>query len=188
MAGISNLSGGFSDSIRWTASNDITGQQPLTQGDQIGTNYNFGTNLENDESGGADEVVSFLQAIAPSGTATINLKSILNILQQAGVALARLKGYKIRLLAASGNGAVDTTNGTACSSITVGGAGSDPNLLEMEDVSDKYRIKSGGTHQHFDPSAGGFVEVTNTTKNILITNNDASVAAAVQLSLVGCTT
>lgn len=187
MAGISNLSGGFGDNLRWNASNDITGQQPITQGDSISTSYTFGTNLDNSVSGGADEVVSFLQVIAPGGTATINLKSILNILQQAGIALARLKGYKIRLLAASGNGAVDTTNGTACTSITVGNAATNPNPLEMEVVTDRYRIKSGGCHQHFDPSAGGFVEVTNTARNILITNNDVSVAAAVQMTFVGCT-
>lgn len=188
MAGISSLSGGFSDGTQWNASNNITGQNPIAQNDSVVTSYRFGTSVENDESGGADEVVSFLQAIAPGGTATINLKSILNIMQQAGVPLARLKGYKVRLLAASGNGAVDQTNGTACSSITVGNAGADPNPLEMGSVTSTYIVKNGGSHQHYDPSAAGFVEVTNTAKNVLIANNDGSVAAAVQVTLVGCTT
>jgi len=188
MPGISSLSGNLSSSISWTASNDITAQQPLMQGDNVQSNYAFSTLAANNAVGGADEIVSFLQTIAPSGTATINLKSITNIMQQSGIALARLKGYKIRLLAASGKGAVDPVNGTACSSISVGNAAANPNPLEMDAGTTTYTIKNGGDHQHFDPSAAGFVLVTNTTNNVLITNNDASVAAAVQVTLVGATT
>ena len=188
MAGITTLSGSISDGFRWTASNNITAQQPLTQGDSVQTNYIFGTSIASSSSGGADEIVSFLQVIAPSGSATINLQSITNILQQVGIALARVKGYKIRLLAASGRGAVDAVNGTACSSIQVGNAGSNPHRLELGADAHTYRINNGGSHQHFDHSAAGFAVVTATARNVLITNNDAAVAAAVQVTLVGATT
>lgn len=188
MPGISSLQGAISDSIRWSASNNIAAQQPMTQGDNVGSSYNFGTDNPNASVGGADEIVSFLQAIAPGGSVTINLRSIVNILQQSGVALARLKGYKIRLLAASGQGSVDSVNGTACSSIQVGNAAADGNALELGAVAYTYRINNGGCHQHFDPSAAGFATVSNTAKNVLITNNDGSVAAAVQVTLIGATT
>ena len=188
MAGITTLNGSISDSLRWSASNDILGQQPLTQGDNVATTYNFGTGFATTASGGADELASFLQVIAPGGSATINLQSITNILQQVGIALARLKGYKIRLLAASGRGAIDSVNGTTCSSIQIGNAASNVNRLEMGADAHTYRINNGGSHQHFDPSAAGFVAVTTTTRNILITNNDASIAAAVQVTLIGATT
>ena len=188
MPGISSLSGSFSNSVRWSASNNITAQQPLTQGDSVSTSYEFGTANANGAVGGADELVSFLQVIAPGGTATINLQSVTNIMQQAGVALARLKGYKIRLLAASGKGAVDSVNGTACSSISVGNAPSNGNTLELGAAAQTFTVRSGGSHQHFDPSAAGFVTVSPTTKSVLITNNDGDVAAAVQVTLVGATT
>lgn len=188
MAGISSLVGSISDSLRWSAANNITGQQPLQQGDNVATDYNFGTLNSNDVSGGADEVASFLQMIAAGGSATINLRSITNILQQTGVALARLKGYKIRLLAASGNGAIDSVNGTTCSSISVGNAAVAANPLEMGAGTTTYTIKNGGSHQHFDPSAAGFVTVTDSSRNVLIANNDGSVAAAVQVTLIGATT
>lgn len=186
MPGISNLTGSIADSIRWSASNDITAQQPITQGDSIQTSYEFSTDNDNDAVGGADELVSFLQTIAAGGSATIDLMSVTNIMQQAGVALARLKGYKIRLLAATGRGAVDSVNGTACSSITVGG-GSNANGLEMTAVDDTYVVKSGGSHQVLDPTAAGFALVTPSTKNLLITNDDGSVAAAVHVTIFGAT-
>lgn len=188
MAGISTLSGSISDTLRWSASNSIVAQQPLTQGDNVQTSYTFGTANANNKSGGADELVSFLQVIAPGGSATVNLQSVTNILQQVGVALARVKGYKIRLLAVSGNGAVDTVNGTACSSITVGNAASSPNALEMGAGTQTYNVNNGGSHQHFDPSAAGFAVVTASARNVLITNNDGVNSAAVQLTLIGATT
>ena len=187
MAGISTLTGSISDSLRWSASNNILGQQPLTQGDNVQTSYGFGTSIAGALSGGADELVSFLQVIAAAGSATINLQSITNILQQTGISLVRLKGYKIRLLAASGRGAIDSVNGTACSSIQVGNAASNVNRLEMGADAHTYRINNGGSHQHFDPSAAGFALVTTTARNLLITNNDAAVAAAVQITLIGST-
>lgn len=188
MPGISTLNGTINDSIGWNASNNITAQQPYTQGDAVATGYSFGTANANAAVGGADELVSFLQTIAPGGSATIDLQSITNILQQTGVALVRLKGYKIRLLSSGTVGAVDSVNGTLCSSVTVGNAGSAPNPLELEDATYRYRIKNGGSHQHFDPSAAGFVAVSPSSRNILITNNDGSVAAAVQVTVVGATT
>ena len=188
MPGISSITGNIGDSLNWQVSNDITGHQPYQQGDNVSTSYQFGTANENNEVGGADEVVSFIQVIAPGGSATIDLKSITNILQQAGVALARLKGYKIRLLTSGTKGAVDAVNGTACSGITVGNAASNGSPLELGAATDTYIVSNGGSHQHFDPSAAGFVLVTPTTKNVLITNNDGSVAAAVQVTLIGATT
>lgn len=188
MAGITNLTVTITDSIRWTASNSIVAQNPLTQGDNVQTNYGLGTANANGVSGGADELISFLQTIAAGASATINLQSITNILQQFGIPLARVKGYKMRLLAASGNGAVDTVNGTACTSVTVGNAGGAPCGLEMTSTTFTFNINNGGSHQHMDPSAAGFVQVTSGAKNILVVNNDGAHAAAFQLTLVGATT
>lgn len=187
MPGISTLGGSIGDFVRWNASNNILGQNPVSQGDSVSTSYEFSTDAANDAVGGADELVSFLQSIAPGGSATIDLRSVTNILQQTGIALARVKGYKIRLLAASGRGAVDPTNGTACSSITVGNAPSNPHPLEMGATTYTYAVGNGGTHQVLDVSAAG-VAVTNTSRNVLITNNDVSVAAAVQVTVIGGTT
>lgn len=186
MPGISNLNGTISDALRWSASNNLAAQQAHNQGDNVQTSYDFGTASANNAVGGADEIVSFLQTIAAGGSATINLQNITNILQQSGVSLARLKGYKIRLLSSSGRGAVDSVNGTTCSSITVGG-GADASPLEMN-AAGTFTINRGGSHQVLDPTAAGLVLVTPTTKNILITNNDGSNAAAVQVTLIGATT
>lgn len=188
MPGISSLQGTISDTIGWSASNNITAQQPMVQGDAVSTSYAFGTANVNGAVGGADEIVSFLQTIAAGGSAVLDLQSITNILQQSGIALVRLKGYKIRLLTSGNTGAVDSVNGTLCSSISVGNAPSNGNPLEMDAVANTYTIKNGGSHQHFDPSAAGFIAVTPSSKNVLITNNDGSVAAAVQVTLIGATT
>lgn len=190
MAGIANLSGRISDGLSWGASNPIPAQQAYGQTDNVSTGYDFSTANPNNSVGGADEIVSFLQIIAPGGSVTINLQSITNILQQFGVPLARVKGYKIRLLAATGKGAVDAVNGTPCSSITFGpgvGGVSNPNNLEMN-AAGTVTVNGGGSHQHFDPTAAGFMLVTGTTKNVKIVNNDGVNAAAVQVTIIGATT
>ena len=117
-AGMSTVQATISTEFKWSVGNSLTGSaynQVQNVGD-IRKNYAFGTAAGNAASGGGDEVFSFQQTIAGGGSATINLQAMTNLLQQASVSIARVKGYQIRLLSTTDD---STITAPAASSITV---------------------------------------------------------------------
>jgi hypothetical protein len=119
MAGMSSLSATISTEVKWTAQNNLTGQvyQPVGNTGDIRKNYNIGTSVANNASGGADEFFSFQQVILAGASVTVDLTQMTNILTQAAVGIVRIKGYQIRLLSPTLD---DTTIQTpAASAITL---------------------------------------------------------------------
>ncbi len=98
--GLSTVQATISTEFKWLVSNNLTGSNynPTQNTGDIRKNYNCGTAAANAASGGCDEAMSFQQAIAGGGTATIDLNAMTNLLQIAAVAIVRIKGYQIRLL------------------------------------------------------------------------------------------
>jgi hypothetical protein len=132
MAGINTLSGSFTITQNWSASNNLTGQayQPIQQSGTITAKYSLANTVGNAVAGGSDEYASYILTINASSLATVNFSSITNIMQQTGVSLARIKAYSIQLLSVAN----DSVNGTACSSITIGNLGTaigNNNALEL---------------------------------------------------------
>lgn len=183
---ISTLTTTFKAGVTWSASVNLTGTDysPLTQAGNINKTYALGTASANSASGGGDEFISYIISLAASANTTVDLTNVTNIVQQSGVSFARIKGYMIRLLSTSD----DSTNGTNCTSITVGAAASNMQNLELGGNTNTFTLGNGGCHQHFDPSAAGFSTVGASTKNIKFLNNDATNAAAIQLTVAGATT
>jgi hypothetical protein len=183
MAGINVLTSTIKGSVSWSAQNNLVGQDygPITQSGSIQTTYTVGTNNANNASGGGDEFISYLININASSNTTVNCTALTNVMQQTSVSFVRIKGYTIRLLSATN----DSVNGTAAVSITVGGAGSNQQNLELGGNTNTYTLNNGGMHMHFDPSSNGFAAVNTTLKNILITNLDSGLVACVQLTLIG---
>ena len=138
----------------------------------------LGDNVAN----GANELACWIQTITASGTATIDLTSLTDILNFTGVALVRLKSFAFWLLGT----ADDATNGTACSSISIGNAGSNGNALDMGAVANTRTLLNGDWTAYGTRQAAGKT-VDSTHKNVLITNNDGSNAAAVLIALFGAT-
>src|SRR6185312_8003502 len=69
-----------------------------------------------------EEAVNIL-TIAASGSATLNLQSLTDVLGVASVVLTKLKKYLFWLLTAQD----DSVNGTPCSSVVIQGGASNPN-------------------------------------------------------------
>lgn len=115
MAGLSSLTATISTECKWVAQNTLTGSvyNPVSNSGDIRKSYNLGTAIANALAGGADEVFSFQQAIAGAGSATIDLNALTNVLQQAAVAIVRIKGYQIRLLSAADDATITTPVSTA---------------------------------------------------------------------------
>lgn len=103
MAGLSSVVGTISTEFKWVAQQNLTGgvYSPIQNSGDIRKNYDCGTAAANSASGGCDQVFSFQQSIAAGSSATIDLNAMTNLLNQTNIALARIKGYQIRLLSAT---------------------------------------------------------------------------------------
>lgn len=99
--GISTITGtSIGTKFQWTVGNSLTGanyNQTVNTG-AIAKNMAFGTAAGNTEANGGDEVFSFQQTITAGGSITVDLNAMTNLLQQASISIARIKGVQIRLL------------------------------------------------------------------------------------------
>lgn len=169
---------------RWNAQNSPSGSiAPITNGSQNSLQQDYGTGSANNTLGGADEYFNFLLTLTASSSSTVDLTAMTNVLAQATVSIARIKAFQFQLLSV----AQDSVNGTACSSISIGNAATNQQLLNLNATSSLYTVYTGGSWSYSDQTAGGFV-VDGSHLNLKFLNNDAGVAAKIRIQIVGGTT
>lgn len=142
---------------------------------QIKQSYGLGSG-----AGAVNIISAFIQAISASSGATINLQSLTDVLGATVTSMTKLKEYLFCLL----NATQDSVNGTAAASVAIGNAGSNQCPLAMSSTTTTYTVNNGGNWAHGDPGASG-ITVSSTVKNVLVTNNDAGLAAAVLCAFGG---
>lgn len=170
-------------SVNGSGTENVTGTdyKALTQSLSIAKSVGpFTTAVANNASLGADETASFIVSIAASGTGTVDCTNLTDILLRTGVSLARVKAYVIRLLSTTD----DSVNGTLCTGVLLNSTGT--NLIVLPGITNT-TLGNGEVLAWATVSATG-VTVDSTHKIINVLNNDASHAAAVQVTLVGGTT
>ena len=181
MATLSSLSMTVKLAVSGSGSENVTGYNALKQTLNIIKSVGpFTTTIANNAALGADECYSKIITIAASGNTDIDLTSLQDILLQSGLNFARIKAYVIRLLSI----ADDSSNGTACTGITIDGAGT--NLIALPGLGTAQTLGNGDFLAWATPNASG-TTVDGTHKIIHIVNNDSGHGAAVQLTLVGGT-
>jgi hypothetical protein len=112
--------------------------------------------------------------IAASGTATVNLSSFADAFGNT-VAMLRVKTIYVEL-----------TKGTAAASILVGG-GSNPFANWLVGTAPQLRVRNGMAQFLGDANdATGYVVVPSTGDQFKLTNEDAGLAAIVNVMLDGC--
>ncbi len=134
---------------------------------------------------GADEAYFLLTTVSASSNETINLQNFSDVCGENAL-LARLKCVRIHLLGASET-APDGTAGTACSSVTVGNAGTHPNELFMGGTTQTFTVNNASCLTYQDGSAAG-IAVSSTACNVLITNNDSANSAVLLITVIGGST
>jgi len=133
-------------------------------------------------AGQCNEIFSKINTIAASGTLNLDLSGVLaDITNNVPASQSRIIAIMVELLSA----AQDTVNGTACSSVTLGAAGSNPWIGGPFGATDTYKINNGGCWLHTDFSAAGLAVTAATADILKILNNDAGVAAAVRVTIFG---
>jgi hypothetical protein len=184
MSGINTISNSnFSFSITVSVSNPVIGSSnsPISGGTNSKKTQTYGTNIGNTSLGGADEFISLVGTIGTSGSATVNLSSITNILQQTGIGLVRIKAWALRNLST----ADDSVNGGNASSLLFGGSAPGQFAFNLSGASAGITVYNGGVQPYFDQQATGFTVTPASNDKIKILNNDASNAAGYEVDLFG---
>lgn len=135
------------------------------------------TGLGDTAAGGASAAHVAEYSIAASGTADIDMRSLTLLDERTTQALARYKFLFFWLLPTS-------KGGTACSGVTIGNAATNAHQLFLG--GDTMTFKLGNNDwiaNSLGSAAGSVVDATN--KDILVTNNDAGVAATLLAAIVG---
>jgi hypothetical protein len=176
---IESVTATFSMGVSYQAQGASPGAQyqPTTAQGNPKKNIAFKTGTT--AAGQINEVGSKIFSIVASGTATVNLQALADVLGQSAD-LVRVKGLMFQLLSATD----DSDNGTACSGVTIGNAGTHPFLGFLGGTTPTITLGNGEALGWLSPSANGLA-VSSTVCNILITNNDGSNAAAVQVTVLG---
>lgn len=190
---ISSLTSSLSVQAAWNAVNAITGlSEGVGNSNTVTKRSSLGTAAAAAAAGGANQVASWIQTISASGSASIDLTSVTNALQQTAVSLARVKAVFIQLLSV----ADDADIGTAATHVEVGNAASncwasqsDKGWMKtvtqnLEDVNGVFVIPSGGFLAFGTDNAAG-VAVDSTHKVLKIANGDGAVTAKVRVTLIG---
>lgn len=174
--------------VQWTAQKTITGNSnALKHASRVSkeADNSIVSGSGNTASGIGDQLCSFVTTISASSSTTLDLSSLTNILQQTSQTIARIKGVLIELLSS----AQDATSGTACSSITIGGAASNQWISQSGsggpgDASSLWDIPNGEFLAFSCKATTGTV-VDGTHKSLKILNNDATYAAGVRITILG---
>ena len=161
-----------------SAYNDITLKASLTA-----PVVELGTAIANASVGGSDQMISKIYTATASGTASIDLTTFTDVLERSAGSFARIKYIEFWLLSTTD----DTTNGTACSSVSIGNAASNANVLYMGGATETTKLYNGDIICYASRKAAGLT-VDSTHKAILVTNNDGAVAMALQVTIVGGST
>jgi hypothetical protein len=171
------------------AQKDQTGKAPLTVDNALKIPFVKAQALSTDVAasavGGADVGVISLLEVAPSGTYTVNLKSVVDVLGQTLTSMVRLKYLEWTLVSvAQATAAGDISMGSACTQVTIGNAGANAHQTFLGADTHTVVLTSGRTVLMNDPSGAGLA-VDATNRDILITNNDAAAAAKVLMVAAG---
>lgn len=188
------------DSLRLTAGlsfgfrvkKAVVGSGPREQGYTYSLSIAFGTGAG---AGACNELYAAVRTLAASTTEDIDLSAALtNVLGEAAVTLARIKAILVWLLSTSqsvGTEAVSggsaRVTGTACSSITLFGAASNPWQGPLVGATAKLTVDNGNGFQQTRNTAAGWV-VDGTHDTLRVTNDDGAVAAKYVLALAGAAT
>lgn len=174
---ISTISGSVTVQFNCTAQQNLPASslqlQPAANSNTVGKKQAFKTGTGVNQA--TDAFLQFV-TIAPSGSATVSLQALTDILQYTGLVLTKLKSIQLWLLSI----ADDATNGTNCSSVTVGNAASNPHPLFMTSGTMTFPLLNGQAIGTPFPIAAG-IPVTGSQLNIFIQNNDGANSACVLL-------
>jgi hypothetical protein len=114
-AGASLMQANLSANFRWLIEQNLTGSayNPTTNQSTVAKQFNLASTNLNNTAGGADECFSFQQPIVAGASATVNMNNSQNLLQQASIALARVKGFMFRQLSTTDDPTINSAINTA---------------------------------------------------------------------------
>lgn len=141
----------------------------------------------NNQPLGADECYFLLLSIAAGGYASINLQSLTDVANQTAVSLARIKGARIRLLGASEVAPDGSTQGTACSSVSVGAVAVPPPVQSALATSTTGGSIAAGTYYYVVTSTTAAGESVQSNEQSIVTTGTTSTNTITWTAVTGAT-
>jgi hypothetical protein len=168
--------------VHWEAQVNKTGYNPIRVSEDLQTPvFSYSKAVANNAAGGADVVASNIYTIPTgAGGLTIDLQALVDVANNSGVILARIKWVRFQLLPAT------HAQGSACSGVTIGNAASNGQKLFGKAATDRFELLNGEQITWGTNGALGRT-VSGTTKNVLVVDDDATVVGKLQVTLAGGT-
>ena len=189
LAGLASLTSTITAQVGWNATLAITGSDYSTIGNAttIKASKSNGTAIANASLGGANELYTAVTSVVTTGSVSIDLTSISDILNQAAGSVARVKGILVRLLSSTDDSVIGTAVAYVKLDTTVANglaSQSGSGWLEAVSIAD---IANGDGYLWWSAQAGGVV-VDSTHKVIKFTGTDGALTAKVQLTIIAGST
>ena len=173
----------FSANIRavvgFNAQKNITGVGgPITNAPTINKAIAYAQN-GNDDTQNTDSALCITLSIAGNGSATIDLMSFVDVVNDGSSSIAFIRAVQVRNLSVND----DPVNGGGSGTITVGPNASNGNNLFMTGTTPAHLVFNGGIYLAAAPQ-GNHLTVDSSHKQIKITNSD-SITAGVEVTIFG---
>ena len=173
-----------------TMNRTITGipddlQTPLSV--RRSTTYTYGTSGADT----IDQATTFIFTATNNTTTRLDLSTAsgsayspnppLNMVGESSPAFTKIKWMMMELLSTT----QDTTNGTACSSVTISPAGSNPITTSPLGSAKTYTMTNGDKWVCEKHNSGGITVANGSADGFDVLNNDASVSGKIRVTLLG---
>jgi hypothetical protein len=168
------LSTSLKTSVNWTYTDTTNALANTTNSGSVSYSK---TLSDGANAGQANRMYMATGTIAGAGTLSIDLAASLANVFGSTITFARVKGFYFNL-----------TSDTTSTSVTLGGAGSNPAILWFGNVNDTESVRNDGVSVHWCTDATAWAVTAATADILLITNADATNTATYKLFIVGCAT
>lgn len=173
-----SLAGGISAALNWNLTKTNTGLQSVSWTDSVTKAFTIADGVGANQ---AQLLYAGVRTIAAAGTDNVDVFGSLSDPLGTVFSAAEIKAIFVHLLSV----ADDATNGTACSSITIGNHATLAFLAGFGAAAHTWTILSGQIFLATNFSAAGWPSVAATSDMLKVLNNDGAVAAAYKLILWG---
>lgn len=164
----------------------LSGFQNIPFDNQVSSRIQWVSTTAAGNAGGGNAVYAALLSLENSANTTLDLT---NLTDPYGSTLnmARVKGITFELLSVS----QDSTNGTNCTNVTIGGASANHALAGANGLfnhtSDKVRVNNGGWLGWATGQNAGALVVNESSDALFIENQDSGNNAALRVTIFGST-
>lgn len=183
---LASLSASMTLSFQIHAQKALTGFQNIPFDNAVTNTKNIVSTTASNAAGGGNAVYAAVHSLGNSANVTIDLTNVTDP-YGTSFAFATVKAVSVELFSV----AQDSTNGTNCTSVLLGGASANQALAGTGGLfghtSDKVRVTNGGHFQWASGAAAGVAVANESTDLLFLENQDSGNSAYARVTIIGNT-